>query len=235
MSENNEICEGFFSPINFCSLYKKWVGYGNVNFRVFRVLVTKLYEIQGFQGPLVSFQGFQGFRGFQGPLDTLQWLWTVQKHLQIHLPPELQVKCEHEGQHATFLELDITIENGMFVYKLFDKRDDFPFSIVRMPDLSGNIPDHIFYGSVMSEFLRIARATLRYSDFVPKARDLFHRMVHQNGDKHKLLLQLKKAITRHTQYFRNFQKSTEDILKDIDNWIICITFYFNTFLLYQLN
>ena len=71
MSENNEICEGFFSPINFCSLYKKWVGHGNVNFRVFRVLVTKLYEIQGFQGPLVSFQGFQGFRGFQGPLDTL--------------------------------------------------------------------------------------------------------------------------------------------------------------------
>ena len=133
-------------------------------------------------------------------------------------PPELQVKCEYEGQHATFLDLDITIQNGLFVYKLFDKRDNFPFSIVRMPDLSGNIPDHVFYGSVMSEFLRIARATLFYHDFLPKARDLFRRMVNQNGDKYKLLLQLKKAIINHNQTFSSFQQSTLDILNDIDNF-----------------
>ena len=131
-------------------------------------------------------------------------------------PPELQVKCEHEGQHATFLELDITIENGIFVYKLFDKRDEFPFSIVRMPDLSGNIPDHVFYGSVMSEFLRIARATLFYHDFIPKAKELFIRMVNQSGEKHKVLLQLKKAITKHNLPFSRYQKCAADILKDIE-------------------
>ena len=132
-------------------------------------------------------------------------------------PPELQVKCEHEGQHATFLELDITVENGLFVYKLFDKRDEFPFSIVRMPDLSGNIPDHVFYGSVMSEFLRIARATLFYHHFVPKAKELFIRMANQSGEKHKILFQLKKAITKHPIPFSRFQKSTDDILKDIES------------------
>ena len=84
-----------------------------------------------------------------------------------------------------------------------------------MPDLSGNIPDHVFYGSVMSEFLRIARATLFYHDFVPKAKELFHRMVNQNGDKHMLLLQLKKAIRNHSKTFNRFQKSTKDILIDI--------------------
>ena len=41
-------------------------------------------------------------------------------------PPELQLKCEHSGDHATFLELHITIVNGIFVYKLFDKRNVFP-------------------------------------------------------------------------------------------------------------
>ena len=35
-------------------------------------------------------------------------------------PTELQLKCEHSGDHATFLELDITIVDGIFVYKLFD-------------------------------------------------------------------------------------------------------------------
>ena len=52
------------------------------------------------------------------------------------------------------------IKDGMFVYKLFDKRDSFPFEIVRMPNLKSNIPDHVFYGSFIAEVLRIGRATL---------------------------------------------------------------------------
>ena len=104
----------------------------------------------------------------------------------------------------------------MFVYKLFDKRDSFPFFIVRMPDLSGNIPDHVFYGSVMSEFLRIARATLLYPDFVPKAKELFSRMVNQCGEKSMILLQLKKAIINHDAAFQSFRKSVQQIVSDID-------------------
>ena len=85
-----------------------------------------------------------------------------------------------------------------------------------MPDLSGNIPDHVFYGSVMSEFLRIARATLLYPDFVSKAKDLFSRMVNQSGEKHMVLLQLKKAITNHSVAFESFRKPMQQILSDID-------------------
>ena len=61
-------------------------------------------------------------------------------------PDELELKCEHDGKdgHATFLELDIQISDEMFVYKLFDKRDEFPFSVVRMPDNNSNIPSCIF-------------------------------------------------------------------------------------------
>ena len=135
-------------------------------------------------------------------------------------PPDLQVKCEHEGQHATFLELDISVKDGIFSYKLFDKRDDFPFFIIRMPDLSGNIPDHVFYGSVMSEFLRIARATLLYSDFLPKARDFLNRMLNQSGEKHMLLLQLKKAMINHSNIFTTYQKTMQDIINDIGKFLL---------------
>ena len=85
-----------------------------------------------------------------------------------------------------------------------------------MPDISGNIPEHVFYGSVMSEFLRIARATLLYIDFLPKAINLFNRMLNQNGKRHILVLQLKKAINKHPTLFSRFQKSTHEILNDID-------------------
>ena len=129
-------------------------------------------------------------------------------------PSNLELKCEHEGSHATFLDLDITVQDGCFVYKLFDKRDDFPFFIVRMPDLRGNIPSHVFYGSVMSEFLRIARSTLLYKDFVPSAISLFKRMRNQGGSEAALLNQVKKALTRHSEAF-NFRKSASQIIADI--------------------
>ena len=46
---------------------------------------------------------------------------------------ELELKLEHtSGTHATFLGPDIKIEDGIFVYKLFDKRDKFPFLIVHI-------------------------------------------------------------------------------------------------------
>ena len=87
-------------------------------------------------------------------------------------PEELELKLEHSGSHATFLNLDITIKDGIFIYKLFDKRDAFPFSIVRMPHMDSNIPESIFYSALIGEFLRIARSTLLLEDFRNKAREL---------------------------------------------------------------
>ena len=123
-------------------------------------------------------------------------------------PNELELKCEHQGSHATFLDLEINIVNGIFVYKIFDKRDNFPFFIIRMPDLSGNIPLHVFYGSVMSEFLRIARSTLLYADFLPVASNLVKRMISQGGSKIRILNQISKAISRHPTSFGKFSRSS---------------------------
>ena len=130
-------------------------------------------------------------------------------------PKELQLKCEHQGTHATFLEIDITIKDDIFVYKLFDKRDDFPFFIVRMPDLGGNIPSHVFYGSVMSEILRIARATLLYQDFLIKCKELFNRMISQGASLFLLLKQVKKVLLSHSGAFNSFEKTVQDIQKDL--------------------
>ena len=101
------------------------------------------------------------------------------------------------------------------MYKLFDKRDNFPFSIVRMPDLSGNIPSHIFYGSIMSEFLRIARATLLLTDFIPRASILYKRMTNQGGSVHKIFRQIKKAMLRHPEAFLKYKLPSNVIITKI--------------------
>ena len=107
--------------------------------------------------------------------------------------------------------------DGIFIYKLFDKRDGFPFFIVRMPDLNGNIPSHVFYGSVMSEFLRIARSTMLYEDFLPVASKLYKRMINQGGSAFMILKQIKKGMDRHPSSY-DFSKPSSAMIKDIQNF-----------------
>ena len=84
-----------------------------------------------------------------------------------------------------------------------------------MPDKNGNIPLHMFYGSIMSEFLRIARATLLFSDFLPRAKALFERMIKQGGEKSRVLAQIQRAMHRHPKPFIKFALTSQQIITSI--------------------
>ena len=84
-----------------------------------------------------------------------------------------------------------------------------------MPDLAGNIPSHVFYGSFMSEILRIARATLLYEDFVIKAKELIQRMVRQGAEPPLLMRQINKVINNHSEAFQSFHKTVPDFFRDL--------------------
>lgn len=75
-------------------------------------------------------------------------------------PKELELKVEHYDDHATFLNLDITIEQGIFIYKFLDKRYSFPFLIVKIFHIENNIPQNTFYSAIKSGFLKLSCSTL---------------------------------------------------------------------------
>ena len=111
-------------------------------------------------------------------------------------PPELQLKVEHSGTHATFLNLDITVKNGVFIYKIFDKRDAFPFFIIRMTYIARNMPKSIFYSALVGEFLRIAS-----KDFYEKAMELLNRMKAPGAQSSRCRKALSKIIRSHKKTF----------------------------------
>ena len=80
-------------------------------------------------------------------------------------PEELLLGKENTDKYETrFLDLNIKIKDGKFHFGLFDKRDSFPFSIVRMPDKSSNVPSSIVYSAIGAESLRIARVSNSIKD-----------------------------------------------------------------------
>ena len=53
-----------------------------------------------------------------------------------------------DNLEASFLDLEIKIENGKFIVGLFDKTDNFLFSIVIIPHKSSDLPAIIFYSII---------------------------------------------------------------------------------------
>ena len=94
---------------------------------------------------------------------------------------ELELKPENQGTNVSFLNLDINRVDGKFVYKLFGKKDSFPFFIVRRPYTNSNIPNNTIYSEFVDEALRIARSALYFSNFLPKFLELVSRILRQGS------------------------------------------------------
>ena len=81
-------------------------------------------------------------------------------------PQELKLnKANSSDTSAAFLDLDLTIENGVICSKIYDKRDDFNFKIVNFPHLDGDVPKATSYGVYISQLIRFARACSSVDDF----------------------------------------------------------------------
>ena len=62
-------------------------------------------------------------------------------------PPELQLnKANSSNTESPFLDLDVSITNGIVSTRNYDKRDDFNFERVDFPFLDRNVPCSPSYG-----------------------------------------------------------------------------------------
>ena len=121
-------------------------------------------------------------------------------------PPELALNLEGSGDHLSYLDLDFTKVNRHVDVKLFDKRDAFPFSIVRLPFVSSNIPSNMFYSAITAEILRIGRICSSQQNFLSSAKPVIARAVNQGANDSKLSKALKKIYGRQKilqQYGKN--------------------------------
>ncbi|KAK3099549.1 hypothetical protein FSP39_006161 [Pinctada imbricata] len=84
---------------------------------------------------------------------------------------ELEVKETTETNNsASYLDIMLSYDtDGHMNTSVYDKRDDFNFSITNFPFLSSNIPSSPAYGVFISQLMRYARARTKYTDFVLRA------------------------------------------------------------------
>ena len=102
---------------------------------------------------------------------------------------------------------------------LLDKRDKFSFFIVRMQHFESNIPSMIFYGSIFSEFVRTARCTLKLEHFLPRASELYLRMLSQGENQSCINKQILKDFQRYPDILKKYGKNYKELLQELKNYL----------------
>ena len=108
------------------------------------------------------------------------------KKCQRNVPVKISTKKENTSNlKGYFLDLDINIKDRKFETEIYDKREAFLFSVVRMPYWDSNMPSRIFYEAGGSEILHVSRTTSSKVMFQKLITTLLRRVRNKAAKTHK--------------------------------------------------
>ena len=88
----------------------------------------------------------------------------------------------------------IKINNSNFNTKWYDKRQDFYFNVVTLPNLKSNIPEKPAYCVFKAEVYRICKSSSNISVFINDIKLLIAILIAQNYNKNNLYCNLRRFI-----------------------------------------
>ena len=132
-------------------------------------------------------------------------------------PSELEIKDTTESASSVsyldiLLEMDI---DGNLTTKLYDKRDDFNFSIVNFPYLCSNIPSSPAYGVFVSQLIRYARACSSYEQFLRRGKLLTNKLIKQDYQQSRLKSSFRKFYGRYNDLVSKYNLPLGRMLTDV--------------------
>jgi hypothetical protein len=108
--------------------------------------------------------------------------------------------------------------------KLYDKRDDFTFPIVKFPFISSNILASSAYGVYISQLIRFSRDCAQYIDFLDRSQLLTQKLLKQGCAVPMLDSLLQKVYGRHHDLVK--QLSNIHISNDNESFQFYLGFVF---------
>ena len=125
-------------------------------------------------------------------------------------PPSLELSQENvDLTKATVLDMNVTISEGRFRTKVYNKTDSFPFSVVTMPFLDSNISAKICYKVFYSQILRYQRLCTFVNDFIDRARSLANTLMQRGYVKSRLAKEFRQVIGNYRSEFERWSIPTD--------------------------
>ena len=134
-------------------------------------------------------------------------------------PKELILNTENdEDDKCNFLDINIKINNIQTITtKLYDKRNDFNFTVNNFPIMSSNILFDRTHGIIISQLLRYSKVCLKYDDFINVARILVNKLINQYFDKKILKTQTSNFYDKYYHMIQKYKCTKKRMIQDIFN------------------
>ena len=129
-------------------------------------------------------------------------------------PTELQLnKANSSDTEAPFLDLNLSITNGIVSSKIYDKRDDFNFEIVNFPFLDGDVPGSPSYDVYISQLIGFARVCSNVDDFNNRNCFLTAKLLKQGYRYHEIRKAFYKFYHRHSELIVKYNIGLKTLLQ----------------------
>ena len=129
-------------------------------------------------------------------------------------PTELQLnKANSSDTEAPFLDLNLSVSNGIVSSKIYDKRDDLNFEIENFPFLDGDVPRSPSYGIYISQLIRFARVCSNVDVFNNRNLYLTAKLLKQGYRYHKIRKAFSKFYHRHSELIVKYNIGLKALLQ----------------------
>ena len=98
---------------------------------------------------------------------------------------------------ANVLDLEISIKNGKFISKVYDKRDNFNFNIVQYQPINSNQSSDILYGTFYSQIIRYSRICNDLTNFSERVIRITNDLINLGFDTARLRKMFVSIVDRH--------------------------------------
>ena len=113
-------------------------------------------------------------------------------------PSSLVLNKENDNDNgADILDLNVSIKDGKFICNVYDKRDKFNFSVVRLTPRFSNQSDNIGYCTFASQVIRFVRICNNIDGVSVRIIFLFNLFTKLGFDSRKLIRTFRNCIDRH--------------------------------------
>ena len=133
----------------------------------FRFIDKKVKE-----GDIEQARSFKGLNRYRDDCTALN-IDNFQEIAMDIYPDSLELSQENDDlSKASVLDMDVSVVDGYFRTKVYNKTDSFPFEVVSMPFLNSNIDRQVCYKVFYSQVLRYERLCSFQLDFESRVRSL---------------------------------------------------------------
>ena len=155
-------------------------------------------------GDLVLARKFKGLNRYRDDCTALN-LDDFRTLAQDIYPPSLELSQENDDMsQAAVLDMFVSVRDGYFKTKVYNKTDSFPFNVVSMPFLESNISLKVCYKVFFSQVLRYQRLCSFKHDFEDRVYSLGKSLEERGYEMDKLGKEFRQVVGNYRSEFERW-------------------------------